>query len=61
MERDNKVNVRRLTIREIDGTPNVRRVHTILVSNGTLNDEGNGQVTLTIGGGGGGGGGVAPA
>lgn len=44
-----------LTMKEIDGAPSVPNVKTIVVSNGTLADNGGGQVTLTIGGGGGGG------
>lgn len=37
-------------VREIDGTPSVSGVTTIAVSNGTLADNGAGQVTLTIAG-----------
>lgn len=44
----------KLRVREVDGTPNVFPVSTIIVSNGTLTDNGGGQVTLTTGGGGGG-------
>ena len=44
-----------LTVKEADGTPNVSNVRTIVVSNGTLTDDSNGQVTITTGGGGGGG------
>jgi len=40
-----------LTVKEADGTPNVANVDTIVVSNGTLTDNGSGQVTLAIGGG----------
>lgn len=43
-----------LTVKEVDGTPNVASVTTIVVSNGTLTDDGSGQVTVTTGGGGGG-------
>jgi len=46
-----------LTVKEADGSPNVSNVRTIVVSNGTLTDNGAGQVTVTTGGGGGGGGG----
>lgn len=41
---------------ELDGSPDVRGVTKIKVSNTTLTDDGNGEVTLTTGGGGGGGG-----
>jgi hypothetical protein len=41
-----------LTIKEVDGTPSVSDVDTIVVSNGTLTDNGSGQVTITTGGGG---------
>jgi len=44
-----------LLVREIDGAPSVSSVATIRVSNGTLVDNGGGDVTLTTGGGGGGG------
>ena len=44
-----------ITVRESDGTPNVSNVSTIIVSNGTLTDDGSGQVTISTGGGGGGG------
>lgn len=47
-----------LTIRETDGTPSVQGVHTIVVTTGTLVDNGNGTVTISTGGGGGGGGGI---
>lgn len=40
-----------LTVKEVDGTPSVSSVETIRVSNGTLTDDGSGQVTITIGGG----------
>lgn len=43
-----------LEITEVDGTPDVFGVSKIIVSNGTLTDNGNGTVTLTTGGGGGG-------
>jgi hypothetical protein len=42
-----------LEITEADGTPDVKGVSKIVVSNGTLTDDGQGQVTLTTGGGGG--------
>ena len=42
-----------ITVRESDGTPNVSNVSTIVVSNGTLTDDGSGQVTISTGGGGG--------
>lgn len=41
-----------LTVAEIDGAPSVAGVRTIRVSNGTLTDDGAGQVTITTGGGG---------
>ena len=41
-----------ITVRESDGTPNVSNVSTIVVSNGTLTDDGSGQVTISTGGGG---------
>ena len=44
-----------LSVKEVDGSPNVADVRTIVVSNGTLTNDGNGQVTITTGGGGGGG------
>ena len=44
-----------LTVREVDGNPTVPQVKTIVVSNGTLTDNGGGVVTITTGGGGGGG------
>ena len=47
-----------LEITEVDGTPDVFGVSKIIVSNGTLTDNGNGTVTLTTGGGGGGGSGT---
>ena len=50
-----------LTVKEADGSPNVSNVRTIVVSNGTLTDNGAGQVTVTTGGGGGGGGTSAEA
>jgi hypothetical protein len=40
-----------LTVQEVDGTPSVSSVDTIIVSNGTLTDDGSGQITLTTGGG----------
>jgi len=42
-----------LTVKEADGSPSVSDVNTIVVSNGTLTDDGGGQVTITTGGGGG--------
>ena len=42
-----------LEVTEVDGTPDVRGVSKITVSNGTLTDDGNGAVTITTGGGGG--------
>jgi len=42
-----------LTVREADSDPSVSNVKTIVVSNGTLTDNGSGQVTLATGGGGG--------
>ncbi len=44
-----------LEMTEVDGAPDVFGVSKIIVSNGTLTDDGNGTVTLTTGGGGGGG------
>ena len=44
-----------LEMTEVDGAPDVSGVSKITVSNGTLTDDGNGDVTLTTGGGGGGG------
>ena len=44
-----------LEMAELDGSPDVRGVTKIKVSNTTLTDDGNGEVTLTTGGGGGGG------
>src|SRR4030095_12582381 len=38
-----------LTVKEIDNAPTVANVTTIRVTNGTLTDDGGGQVTLTIG------------
>lgn len=43
-----------LTVQEIDGSPTVNHVTTLRVSNGTLTNDGAGQVTITTGGGGGG-------
>ncbi len=40
-----------LTVKEIDGTPTVASVTTIRVSNGTMTDDGGGQVTISTGGG----------
>ena len=45
-----------LEITEEDGTPDVFGVSKIIVSDGTLTDNGDGSVTITTGGGGGGGG-----
>jgi hypothetical protein len=42
-----------IIVKEADGSPNVSNVNTIVVSNGTLTDNSNGQVTITTGGGGG--------
>ena len=42
-----------LRVREVDGTPDVSNVDTIVVTNGTLTDDGSGVVTLDTGGGGG--------
>jgi len=44
----------KLRVREVDGSPSVFPVSTIVVSNGTLTNDGGGQVTITTGGGGGG-------
>lgn len=41
-----------LTVEEADGDPSVSEVKKIVVSNGTLTDDGNGQVTISTGGGG---------
>ena len=41
-----------LEMTEVDGAPDVSGVSKITVSNGTLTDDGNGDVTLTTGGGG---------
>lgn len=43
-----------LTVQETDGTPTVSNVNTIVVTTGTLTDNGGGQVTIATGGGGGG-------
>ena len=43
-----------LEVTEVDGTPDVFGVSKIIVSNGTLTDNGAGSVTITTGGGGGG-------
>jgi hypothetical protein len=45
-----------LRVRDQDGTPNVKPVTEIRVTNGTLTDNGDGVVSLQTGGGGGGGG-----
>ncbi|MBP04879.1 MAG: hypothetical protein CMA72_08880 [Euryarchaeota archaeon] len=47
-----------LELVELDGSPDVRGVTKIKVSNTTLTDDGNGEVTLQTGGGGGGGSGT---
>ncbi len=39
-----------LTVKEVDGDPSVANVDTIVVTNGTLTDDGSGQVTITISG-----------
>ena len=41
-----------LELTEVDGVPDISGVSKITVSNGTLIDDGNGEVTLTTGGGG---------
>jgi hypothetical protein len=41
-----------LRVRELDGSPDVLSVATINVPNGSLTDDGNGEITLTFGGGG---------
>ena len=41
-----------LEVKEADGAPDVNNVTTIVVSNGTLTDDGGGQVTISTGGGG---------
>jgi len=46
-----------LTVKESDGSPSVANVDTIVVTDGTLTDDGSGQVTIDTGGSGGGGGG----
>jgi len=38
-----------LTVQEVDGTPSVSDVDTIVVTNGTLTDNGSGQITLDFG------------
>jgi len=43
-----------LRVRDQDGTPNVKPVTEIRVTNGTLTDDGNGVISLQTGGGGGG-------
>ncbi len=42
-----------LRVREVDGSPNVSNVDTIVVTNGTLTDDGSGVVTIDTGAGGG--------
>ncbi len=44
-----------IEVKEIDGSPDVTGVTIIRVSNGSLTNDGGGQVTITTGGGGGGG------
>lgn len=39
-----------LEVKEVDGTPDVTSVKTIRVTNGTLTDDGGGQVTISTGG-----------
>jgi len=41
-----------LRVRELDGAPDVLSVATINVPNGSLTDDGDGEITLTFGGGG---------
>ncbi len=41
-----------LTVREVDNDPTVNNVDTIVVTDGTLTDDGGGQVTISTGGGG---------
>ena len=41
-----------LEVTEVDGSPDVTDVSKIIVSNGTLTDDGSGTVTITTGGGG---------
>lgn len=48
-----------LRVREVDSNPNVSPVTEIVVTNGTLTDNGSGVVTITTGGGGGSSSGVA--
>lgn len=43
-----------ITVKEVDGTPTVVNVNRIVVTNGTLTDDGSGQVSIDTGGGGGG-------
>lgn len=38
-----------LTVQEIDGTPNVSNVTQINITNGTLTDDGNGEITINFG------------
>jgi len=42
-----------VTVKDADGAPSVANVHTIVVTNGTLTDDGGGQVSIDTGGGGG--------
>lgn len=48
-----------LEVKETDGTPDVTGVSIIQVSNGTLTNNGSGNVSITTGGGGGGGSGTS--
>ncbi len=47
-----------LTVKETDGSPSVSSVDTIVVTTGTLTDDGGGQVTIDTGGAGGGAGNI---
>ena len=53
---DNTGDAFRLEMKEEDGFPDVKGVKTIIVTNGSLSDLGDGTVQLSTGGGGGGGG-----
>ena len=53
---DNTGDAFRLEMKEEDGFPDVKGVKTIIVTNGSLSDLGDGTVQLNTGGGGGGGG-----
>lgn len=50
----NAANSGSLTVEEVDGTPTVSGVTEIIVTNGTLTDNGGGSVTIDTGGSGGG-------